>query len=169
SLPVGPWQEAQVLDFSWPATGLPTGAAAWAGRARANRAAAAMVRMFMSSWPSVAVGRLQAGQVGGDVGDLLVGEALGLGAHGRMLTVTVAVGGQGRHQVLLVLAAHLGHAVAGVGVLVVDDAVAAGAGIEQGLALVGITLGVDGQGSQGKRQAGGGQQDSLHQVVSGSR
>src|SRR5690606_18410312 len=93
----------------------------------------------------------------------LVGEAFGLGLHGRVLAVAAAVGGQGADQVLLVLAADLGHLVVRVGVLVVGDAVAAGAGIEQGLALGGIALGVGGQGGQGKRQGGGGQQDSLHQ------
>src|SRR3546814_18575925 len=77
-----------------------------------------------SSWG----GSLQAGQVGGDVGDVLAREALGLGLHRRVLALALLVLGERVDQVGSGLAGDLRHVVVRVGVLVAGDAVAALAG-----------------------------------------
>src|SRR5690606_2723103 len=84
-------------------------------------------RTRLSTWAADC--SLEGGKEGGDVGDVLLREALGLGTHGRMPALVVAVLVQGLAQVLGRLAADLGHLEARVRILVAGQAVAALAGI----------------------------------------
>src|SRR5690606_6847465 len=93
-------------------------------------------------------------QEGGDIGDVLRGEALRLRLHGRVLAVARLVLGQRVDQVRLGLPPELGHVVVRVGVLVALDAVAPLAGVDQQPAALGVAAGRGGGG--GIRGGGGG-------------
>src|SRR5690606_2328948 len=91
-------------------------------------------------------GSLQARQEGGDIGDVLRGEALRLRLHGRVLAVARLVLGQRVDQVRLGLPPELGYVVVRVGVLVALDAVAPLAGVDQQPAALGVAAGRGGGG-----------------------
>src|SRR5690606_5414594 len=134
--------------------------------AAARASGARKKRILVMCW--LPVRSLQAGKEGGDVGDVLLAEALRLRVHGRVVAGTALVLGECVDQVGFRLPADLGHVVVGVGVLVAGDAVAAHAGVAELVAAGGIAgagspvLGQCGRGNEGKRQGGGGDQRSHH-------
>src|SRR5690606_32237338 len=129
-----------------------------------------------NAWKSSSGGSLvHAGQEGRQIGDVLVGKALGLGLHGRMAACAPLVLGQGVGQVFRRLADDLGHAVGRVGVPVLADPVAAHAGIGQGAPFLGRALrgrcggggllGCCRERQGGEGEAGGKLQRSHHVVI----
>src|SRR5690606_25901191 len=88
---------------------------------------------------------LDGGKEGGEVGDVLLREALGLGPHRRMVALAVAVRVQRLGQVFGRLASDLRDLEARIRILVAGHAVAALAGIGQYAA----ALGIAGDGGRG--------------------
>src|SRR3984885_12901963 len=86
-----------------------------------------------------------AGEIAGDVEDVLVGQRGGLRMHRQMRAVAVAIAMQRCGEVVRSLPLEFRHAVVRIGVLVAVDPVAAEAGVGEGLAPVEVTRGGSGR------------------------
>src|SRR5215831_14169095 len=114
ALPSAPWQAKQVAAFCLPFSMLPA-AKIWV---EANARTAPNESRVSARFMRISVLGLlgETGEIGGDVFDVLVGQALRLSHHRRMLAVAALVLVQRIHDVLLVLARDARHRIVRIGV-----------------------------------------------------
>src|SRR6185503_15071802 len=149
ALPSAPWQAKQAAALVLPFAALPLASSGAEANARtAPHESRASARCMRGPW---LLDRREAGQVGGDVLDVLLGQALRLRRHRRIRAVAALVLVQRIDDVLLVLPGDLRHGIVRVGVGVTRHAVAAGAGVDQRASGRLVAFGVRaGGGQQGK-------------------
>src|SRR5512139_156020 len=128
ALPSAPWQAKQTAALVLPASGLP----AAISEVDANASAANESRVNARVMRNPLYGLLgKAGEIGGDVFDVLVGQTLRLRHHRRVGALAALVAVQRINDVLLVLAGNARHRIVRIGVGVAFHAVATVAGVNE--------------------------------------